>query len=122
MSLIPLFPRAIKYIERSLEIRRDLGDAWGQAQSLHYLGIVLYAALRFSECIDNCREAIRLFNQTGDFWELNMARYQLAASLYRQGDLAGAIEEAQKMYRSGLELGDVAASGLARRRRTIWGG
>lgn len=113
MSLVPFYDRAFQYLNNSLEIRRDLGNTFGQAQTQHYLGIVFYAASRFSECIENCRDAVRLFDQTGDFWELNMARYQLAASLYRQGDLAAAIEEAQRMHRSGLDLEDVQASGLA---------
>ncbi len=113
MSLLPYFSRGIEYANRSLAVRKELGDVWGQAQSLHFHGIVLYAASRFEECIEKCREAIRLFDQTGDYWELNMARYQLSASLYRLGDLRNASEEARKMYESGLELADVQASGLA---------
>ncbi len=37
---------------------------------------------------------------------VRVARFQLAASLYRLGDLDGAWKEAQKMYQSGLNLGD----------------
>jgi two-component system sensor kinase len=113
MSLIPAFARAFRYNEKALEIRRDLGDVWGQGPLLHYYGIVLYAASQFSLCIDKCQQAIELLDRTGDFWELNMARYQVAASRYRLGDLAGAREEAQKMHQSGLDLGDAQASGLA---------
>jgi len=75
--------------------------------------IVLYAASQFSRCIEKCQQAIDLLDRTGDFWEVNMARYQVAASFYRLGDLQRAQEEAQKMYHSGLELGDVQASALA---------
>ncbi len=113
ISLVPNFPRAFRYVERSLEIRRELGDVWGQGPLLHYYGIVLYAASQFSRCIEKCQQAIDLLDRTGDFWEVNMARYQVAASFYRLGDLQRAQEEAQKMYQSGLELGDVQASGLA---------
>lgn len=113
MSLVGLYRRGIEYAERSYRIREAAGDVWGQAQSLHFHGIVLYAASRFEECIERCRQAICLFDQTGDYWELNMARYQLAASLYRQGNFQEASDEAFKMHRSGLELGDAQASGLA---------
>jgi two-component system sensor kinase len=113
MSLIPWFRRATRYARHSSQIRERFGDLWGQAQTLHFHGIVLYAASRFGECIEMCREAIRLFDRTGDFWELNMARYQLAASFYRLGDLAAASQEAWRMHSSGLELGDVQASGLS---------
>src|SRR5262249_16156770 len=38
---------------------------------------------------------------------------QIAASLYRLGDLRSALEEAQGIHRSGLELGDGQASGIS---------
>jgi signal transduction histidine kinase/tetratricopeptide (TPR) repeat protein len=113
MSLIPWFSRAEKYALRSLKIRKEAGDVWGQAQSLHYHGIVLYASSRFRECIEKCREAVRLFQRTGDYWEMNMARYQLAASLYRLGDLAGALAEAKRLHESGIEIGDGQAAGIS---------
>jgi hypothetical protein len=47
MSLIPLRRRGIAYGRRSLEIRTELDDVWGQGQSLHFLAIALYAAGRF---------------------------------------------------------------------------
>jgi two-component system sensor kinase len=113
MSLIPYFRRGIAFVEKSLRIRKTLGDLWGQGQSLHFYGIILYASSRFKECIDKCREAIRLLERTGDHWEVNIARYQIAASLYRLGDLRGAAAEAQRMYRSGVDLGDAQATGIS---------
>ena len=113
MSLVPWFRRASRYAHHSFQIREQFGDLWGQAQTQHFHGVAMYAASRFGECIEICREAIRLFDRTGDFWELNMARYQLAASFYGLGDLAAASQEAWKMHASGLELGDIQASGLS---------
>ncbi|MCA9072427.1 MAG: AAA family ATPase, partial [Planctomycetaceae bacterium] len=40
MSLLGLFDRAVRYAEKSLTIRRELGDLWGQGQALHYYGCV----------------------------------------------------------------------------------
>ncbi len=59
---------------------RSLGDLQGQGQSLHYNGFVLYVAARYEECIEKCREAVRLLERTGDFWEENIARYHIATS------------------------------------------
>ena len=87
MSLVGWFGRGIAYARRSYEIRREAGDTWGKGQSLSFYGVVLYAAGRYQECIDRCREAVRLLERTGDYWEVNMARYQAAASMYRMGDL-----------------------------------
>src|SRR5262249_13452221 len=113
MSLIPYFRRGIAFVEKSLAIRKSFGDLWGQGQSLHFYGIILYASSRFRECIEKCREAIRLLERTGDHWEMNIARYQIAASLYRLGDLRGAVAEAQRMYQSGVDLGDAQATGIS---------
>jgi two-component system sensor kinase len=113
MSLLGRYQIGIAYAEKSLRIRRELNDVWGQAQSLHFHGIVLYASSRFEECIDKCRESVRLFERMGDFWEMHIARYQIAASLYRLGDLPGAVREAKRLHKSGLELGDVQASGIS---------
>src|SRR5439155_10596750 len=106
MTLLPYFSRGLAYAEKSLAIRKDLGDLWGQGQSLHFHGVVLYAASRYAECIDKCREAVRLLERTGDQWEVNIARYQIAASQYRLGNLEEAVAEARRMYQSGIELGD----------------
>ncbi|MBV9124577.1 MAG: AAA family ATPase, partial [Planctomycetes bacterium] len=52
MTLIPLIRRGIAYVEKSLAIRQAKRDLWGQGQSLHYYGVLLLTASRFSECID----------------------------------------------------------------------
>jgi two-component system sensor kinase len=113
MSLLGRFQRGIAYAEKSLALRKEFGDLWGQGQSLHFYGIVLYAASRFQDCIGRCREAVRLLERTGDYWEVNIARFQIAASLYHVGDLAGAVAEAQRMHQSGLDLGDAQAAGIS---------
>ena len=113
MSLIPWPSRGIHYADKSYEVRQRLNDLWGQGQSLHYKGIVLYAAGRFEDCIETCREAVRLLEKTGDFWEMHMARYQIAASLYMLGRLEEAAAETQALYYSGIELGDHQASAIS---------
>ena len=112
MTLLPWFRRGIAYARRSLAIRRGLGDVWGEGQSLHFYGVVLYAASRFEACLDACREAVRLLERTGDRWEVNTARWHIAYCLYRLGDLAGAVEVAREVHRSGQEIGDSQARGI----------
>ncbi len=113
MTLIGWYRRGLAYAQKSLDIRRSLGDLWGQGQSLSFYGVVLYAAARFSECIERCREGVRLLERTGDYWEMHIARYQIAASLYRLGDMPAALETARSMHESGLRLGDEQASGIS---------
>ena len=112
MSLVGFYSRGISYAHKSLELRKELGDMWGQGQSLVFYGITLFAASRFEECIEKCRSAIRILERMGDYWQIHMARYQIAGSLYYLGDLRGAIHEAQLNHKSGLETGDEQASGI----------
>ena len=113
MSLVPFFRRGYAYAQKSYAIYKSFGDLWGQGQSLHFHGAVLYAAARYEECIEKCREAMRLLERTGDFWEVNIARYHTAVCLYRLGNLSSAASEAGRIHESGLELGDIQASGVA---------
>jgi two-component system sensor kinase len=112
ISLIPLFARACAYSRRSLEIRQQFGDLWGQGQSLTFYGCVLYYSSRYHECIEKSRDAIRLLERMGDYWLVHIARYQLAASLYHLGDLRGAVEACRLNHKSGLDLRDEQASGI----------
>ena len=112
MSLVGAFGRGITYSKRSLAMRESLGDTWGQGQSLVFYGITLYAASRFEECVDKCRMSVRILERLGDYWQVHMARYQIAASLYHLGDLRGAAEESELNYKSGIEVGDYQASGI----------
>src|ERR1700733_1339168 len=107
MTMIPAFDRGIAYARKSLVIRRALGDVWGQGQSLHFFGVVLYGASRYAECVESCSEAMRYLERTGDRWEYNTAAWHVAFSLYRMGDLRGALTTAQRIYREGVSIGDV---------------
>ncbi len=112
VSLIPLFARAIRYAEKSLALRREFQDVWGEGQTLTFYSCVLYYASRFQESVDKGRAAIRLLEQTGDYWQVHIARYQVAASLYHLGDFPAALVEIKKNHQSGLDLGDEQASGI----------
>ena len=113
MSLVPWYGRGETYARKSLQIRTDLGDVWGQGQSLAYLGVVLYSGSRYQDCVNSCREGVRLLERMGDCWEVHIARYQMAAALYRLGDLSAAAEQARRVHESGVELGDFQASGIS---------
>ena len=113
MTMIPWTARGIEYCERSLAIRSELGDLWGQGQSLHFYGVVLYAASRYRECIAKCRDAVRLLERTGDRWEVNTALWHIAFSHYRLGELRSAVELARRIYDAATEIGDQAAAGIS---------
>ena len=113
MTMIPWFSRALRYAQRSLEIRTELGDVWGQGQSRGFAGVTLYAASRFEEGAEACREALRLLEQTGDRWESNTAGWNLAMCLYRQGNLAESAETARGVYASAMAINDQTSAGVS---------
>ncbi|HEX2274531.1 MAG TPA: ATP-binding protein [Acidimicrobiales bacterium] len=113
MTMVPYFSRGIAYAERSLAIRKDQGDLWGQGQSLHFYGVVLYSASRFGECIERCREAVDLLDRTGDRWEMNTADWHIAFSQYRLGDLRAAVENSRRVHEAGLQIGDHQAAAIS---------
>jgi tetratricopeptide (TPR) repeat protein len=112
MMLIPLHRRGVRYAHRSHAIRVQLGDRWGQGQSLHFWGAGLYAASAYEASLTRMREALELLEQTGDRWELNSCRLQIAMARYRLGDLAGAAEDARAAREAGLDIGDAQARGI----------
>ncbi len=113
MSLIPWNARGLKYVQKSLQIRRDLEDVWGQGQSLGYHGIVHYCAGNYVESVERGLEGVRLLERTGDYWEVHIARYQVAASLFRLGRLDEAVDQARKNHESGVRLGDEQAAAIS---------
>jgi len=113
MALIPWLRRGEVYVKKSLEIRKEMKDVCAQGQSLHYLGVVLFAGARYDDCISVCRDAVRLLERTGDFWERNMAWWQGANAVFRQGELARAVSEARKLYEACVEMGDEKLAGFA---------
>lgn len=113
MSLIPWQSRGLDYARRSLQIRKDNGDVWGQGQSRNFLSIMFYSGAKFEECMNQAHQAIAVLERTGDYWEVHMAQYQAAAALYRLGRLKEAAAAAKALYESARKRGDEQSSGNA---------
>ncbi len=111
MTLLRWESRGVKYAKRSLEIRKALDDVWGQGQSRNFLSILFYSFSRFEDCVSQARQAVAILERTGDYWEVHIARYQLAAALYRLGDLEEAVQLARVNYQSAIDRGDYQATG-----------
>ncbi|MEO6886886.1 MAG: AAA family ATPase, partial [Jatrophihabitantaceae bacterium] len=113
MTMLPWYRRGVAYAQRSLEIRRGLEDVWGEGQSYGFTGVVHYAASDFKKSSAACLEAIRLLDQTGDKWEVNTARWNLALCELRTGELTSAADIAHRVFLSASSIGDKAAAGIA---------
>jgi PAS domain-containing protein len=113
MTMLPWYRRGIRYAERSLVIRRELGDVWGQGQSLNFTGVVRYAASDYDHARQACEEANRLLLRTGDQWEVNTGNWTRALCHLRLGELDRALELARKTYETAVTIGDQTAAGVA---------
>jgi len=112
MTLLGLFERAFKYADRSYQIRESFNDLWGQGNSRCFQAIAYYAASKYDEAIAMGREAIRLLEQAGDFWNIHIARFQIAGSMLYQGRFDEARRLCEKNYASAIETKDEASSGI----------
>jgi len=113
ITMVPWFSRALRYVERSLQVRTQLGDVWGQGQSRNFAGVALYAASRFEDGAEACRESLRLLESTGDRWESLTASWNLAMCLHRMGDLQEATRVARDVYETSMSIGDTTSGGIA---------
>ena len=113
MTLLRWKSRGLKYAQKSLQIRQNLNDIWGQGQSRNYLSIFLYSFSQFEQCVRQARHAVEILERTGDYWEVHIGRYQLAAALYRLGRMDEAVEQAKINYESASRRGDYQATGNA---------
>lgn len=113
MTLLGYHSRGEAYCKKALAIRRELNDRWGEGQALNYLSIVYLSWGKYSQCIETSQRAIELLEQTGDAWEMNISRYQLAAAHLHAGNLKQAAMEAEKLYRWALRIGDRQGSGIS---------
>jgi PAS domain S-box-containing protein len=113
MTTLPLYARGKKYVASSLMIRRDLGDVWGQGQSLGFTAVVDYAAGNWARAREAAEAAIALLERTGDQWEVNTARWHLALCHWRAGRLTEAAETARELFRSASAIGDLTSAGIS---------
>lgn len=111
MTLLGWYRRGIDYAMRSLDIRKSLHDVWGQGQSRNFISILHYSFSNYEACISEASQAVSILERTGDYWEVQIARYQFAASLYHQGNLREALDQTRINYRSAVRRGDFQATG-----------
>ena len=105
--------RGPAYAERSLAVRRELGDEWGVGQTLNFYGLNLYSGGHFARAIAKFKESLPLLERTGDRWHTNISANHIALCYYRLGSLEEAAKWARRAYASAVEIGDCHAPGMS---------
>ncbi|MCK4906115.1 MAG: protein kinase [Spirochaetes bacterium] len=83
---IPLFSRSLKYHIRALKIKNELGDEWGSAQSLQFLGYLFEWKADFHRSIDYFSKSLDIFKKIGDTKETTMSQNGLVSNYYNLSD------------------------------------
>jgi DNA-binding CsgD family transcriptional regulator len=106
--------------EQSLSLYRALGDAWGTATTLIYLGNIAFFAADYDAARPLLEEALTLFRKIGQSWGIAVAEYSLGLAILseRKGNPT-ALTHLQAAFEILKGLGDVrglirVAAGLGR--------
>jgi tetratricopeptide (TPR) repeat protein len=99
-DLTEAYQRAIEYCQQSLEIKQEIGDRSGQADSLHDLGNAYYTLGQYQRAIEYYQQSLEIRQEIGD-------RSRGADSLHNLGnvyDSLGQYQQAIEYYQQSLEI------------------
>lgn len=91
---------ALEYLNRKLELSKELGDEGGRASALGNIGGVYFAKGQYDKAAVCDRESIEISRRTGDVYAEYFALYNLAKACERMGK----TDEALAYYRIDLEM------------------
>lgn len=91
LMALPWFNLASKYHQKSLRLRKILGDEWGEAQSLQFLGYQCAWRGNLLESMHHFEMAVAKFKKLGDLWELGMTLNGLSFYYYYMGNYEKSI-------------------------------
>ena len=103
----------LAYAERSLAIRRESGDVWGQGQSLSFVATVLYASSRYRECIEPVANPSACSSARAGGGSRTRPIWHQAYAHYRLGEFDSRLEVARELYYTATSIGDATAAGIA---------
>ncbi len=110
---IPLFDIALKYLRKARQMNENLGNRWGLAKSLEFMGYYYEWRAEYETAIEYFEEAKRIFHELGDIKEYAMTLNGLEHCHYYRGEYARAIQINDEYYELVSRLGDEYSEGAA---------
>lgn len=107
LMAIPSFQRAIYYHKRALEMRRELQDEWGVAQSLQWLAYCMQWKGDFEESNRLFFDSISRFQKIGDLWEKGMNEQGIEMNYIYLGQYEDAMNYLHNYLRTCEQIDDV---------------
>jgi len=106
------YDQARSHFERSLLIRRDLGDGPGEANMLNNLAVIAQWRDDYVEAEAFDQQALELRTRLNDRWGIAMSNDNLGMIAYLQRDHKSALAHFEVAHRVGLEVGDLWLLGV----------
>lgn len=103
---IPLFKRAIRYHQKAIDLKKELNDVWGQAQSLQFMGYYYSWKGDYQKSIELFQQSKDKFQRMGDMWELGMVIQGLGFTSYYLGDFEKTREFFEERLKIAQKTGD----------------
>ncbi|MCK4778203.1 MAG: hypothetical protein KAS39_07460, partial [Actinomycetia bacterium] len=103
---VPLFKRSLKYHHKALEMRKEIRDEWGIAQSYQFIGFYYQWKGEIEKSIENFNESLKRFLRIGDLWEISMIRNGLGEDNFYISNYKEALFHNQKWLEMSRILGD----------------
>jgi serine/threonine protein kinase/signal transduction histidine kinase len=101
---VSLFKRGLKFHQRALQVRNDLDDRWGQAQTFQFLGYNRNWRGEYAQSTQCFETSVAMFRQIGDLWEegqslLGMTGVSIYTNAYEKGisDIRRYFEQSKKV-------------------------
>ena len=114
---VPLFGRSLRFHRKALNIRRKLGDEWGEAQSLQFIGYNNVWKGNYSESQKCFEESQRIFSKIGDAWEAGLSFAGIMMISLYDGSCAKGISSSRKHFEQCRTMNDLYGMNIARQ---VW--
>jgi len=97
---------ALSLYRRSLEIREQLGDRAGAANSYGQIGTLLQAQGQWNEALESYKQALAIFEQLGDRAGVAYTMGNIGYVHHARGDWQEALEAFEQVRRISEDMGD----------------
>ncbi len=103
---IPLFRRAEKFHDRALALREELGDDWGVAQSLQFIGFCHQWAGNARKGLEFNQKSFARFQRIGDIWEMAMCNNGFSAGYFYLAEYEKSIQASMRWLEISKRIND----------------
>jgi DNA-binding SARP family transcriptional activator/tetratricopeptide (TPR) repeat protein len=100
------YPRAIRVLERALDLNRGLDDRFGQAAALSELGVVRRMTADHPGAVRDLEQALALHREVGDCGGESASMIELGIELYLVSEHSGAIRALERALDLNRRLGN----------------